>query len=149
MTLTRWDPFDDLIRIKDRMNRMFEDSLTRPRGDRDLLSGHWVPAVDIYETPERVVLVADLPGVEQDDIELSIENNTLVLSGERRMKKDVNQENYHRVERGYGTFHRSFTLPMTIDQNSIRAEHRNGILEVSLPKTEGAKPRAIRVDVRN
>ena len=149
MTLTRWDPFDDLIRIQERMNRMFEDSLTRPRGDGELLSGHWVPAVDIYETPERVILVADLPGVEEDDIQVRIENNTLVLSGERRMKKDVNQENYHRVERGHGTFHRSFTLPTTIDHDAIRAEHRDGVLEVSLPKSEGSKPRKIQIQVRN
>ncbi|MFQ5720406.1 MAG: Hsp20/alpha crystallin family protein [Acidobacteriota bacterium] len=149
MTLSRWDPFEDLTRIQERMNRMFEDSLGRTRGDLSGETGRWVPAVDIYETPERVVLLADLPGVEQDDIELRIENNTLVLSGERRMKKDVNHENYHRVERGHGTFHRSFTLPTTIDQHAVRAEHRQGILEVSLPKTEGARPKKIPVDVRS
>ena len=149
MTLTRWDPFDDLIRIQERMNRMFEDSLTRPRGDGEAVAGRWVPAVDIYETPERVVLVADLPGVEQDDIQVRIENNTLVLSGERRAKKDVHEENYHRVERGHGTFHRLFALPTTIDQDAIRAEHRHGILEVSLPKAEGSKPKKIQVQLRS
>lgn len=149
MTLTRWDPFDDLLRIQERMNRMFEDSLSRtPGGGRNLPDGNWVPAVDIYETSDRVVVMADLPGVEREDIELRIESNTLILSGERRMKKNVDEDNYHRVERGHGTFHRSFTLPTTIDQDRIRAEHRNGILEVSLPKTEGGQPKTISVQVR-
>ena len=149
MTLSRWDPFDDLVRIQERMNRMFEDSLGRTRdGEPGPLGGHWVPAVDIYETPDDVVLLADLPGVLREDIELRIESNALVLSGERRKKKDVSQESYHRVERGYGTFHRSFTLPTSIAQDRIRAEHTNGILEVYLPKIEAERSRQVRVEIK-
>jgi len=150
MTLTRRDPFNDLVKLQERMNRLFEDSMRRSGAEtgEGLASGAWTPAVDIFETAESVVLVADLPGVEMKDIELRVENNSLTLRGERRMKTDVRQENYHRIERAYGTFYRSFTLPSTIDQENIKAEHRNGILEVVLPKSEGAKPKRIQVEVQ-
>lgn len=148
MTLTRWDPFHDLVRIQERMNRLFEDSMRRPGPENEgLATGTWSPSVDIYETPEHIVLLADLPGVERSDIEIRVENNTLTLRGERRMTKDVQQESYHRVERAYGVFSRSFSLPATVDQDNIKAEHKNGILEVHLPKTEGARPKRIRIDV--
>ncbi|MFQ5768079.1 MAG: Hsp20/alpha crystallin family protein [Acidobacteriota bacterium] len=149
MTITRWDPFNDLLRIQKRMNRLFEDSLNQSRDvdDKSMVSGNWSPPVDIYETGEKVVLVADLPGVRQEDLDIQVESNTLTLRGERRMQKDVNQENYHRIERGYGTFQRSFTLPTNIDQDRIRAEHRHGILEISLPKAEGSRPKKIPVQV--
>lgn len=149
MTLTRWDPFNDLVKLQERMNRLFEDSMRRSGRDTEegFSSGAWTPAVDIFETPDAVVLVADLPGIEQKDIDIRVESNTLTLRGERRMKSEVRQENYHRIERAYGAFYRSFTLPSTIDQERIRAEHKNGILEVVLPKSEGARPKRIQVDV--
>ncbi|MFQ5669029.1 MAG: Hsp20/alpha crystallin family protein [Acidobacteriota bacterium] len=151
MTVTRWDPFNDLLRIQERMNRLFDDSLShsRPPGEAAARGeGSWSPPVDIYETGDRVVVVADLPGVLQDSLEVKVESNTLIVRGERPMLKDVRTENFHRMERGYGSFQRSFTLPGGIDQDRIRAEHRNGILEVTLPKTEGARPKRIVVDTR-
>ena len=148
MPLTRWDPFDDLGRIQERMNRMFEDSMTRsPSGEE--ADGRWLPAVDIYETADRVVLLADLPGVDQDDIELRVENDALILQGERRALKGVNPESLHRAERGTGRFQRTFTLPGGIDQDRFRAEHRNGVLEIYLPKSEGVRPKRIHVEVQS
>ncbi len=145
MTLTRWDPFNDLLRIQERMNRMFQDSL-HARGEGD--QGAWAPAVDIFETPDKVVLLADLPGVDPQELEVRVESSTLILNGERRLEKEVEEENFHRMERGYGPFQRTFTLPATIDQEGIRAEHRNGVLRVSLPKAEGSRPKRIPVEMK-
>jgi HSP20 family protein len=149
MTTTRWDPFNDLLRIQERMNRMFEDSLVQTHGGSDptVTRGSWTPAVDIYETPDSIVLLADLPGIVQEDLDLRVEGNTLVLRGERRMEKDLHEENFHRMERGTGAFQRSFTLPASIEQNGIRAEHRSGVLRVELPKAQGAQARKIHVEM--
>lgn|SRR5262245_44841997 len=148
MALTRWDPFRDLVSLQERMNRLFEDSLSRSKTtDQEMAMGAWTPAVDIYETPEEVVLRADLPGVEQKDIDLRIENSTLTLRGERKFVREAKEEDYHRIERSYGTFSRSFQLPGSIDQNGIFARHREGVLEVHLPKREDTKPKQIKVDV--
>jgi len=149
MALTKWDPMKDLVGLQERMNRLFEDSLLRSHaGEEDLTLGAWAPAVDIFEQPERIVLRADLPGVRPEQIELKVENNTLTLSGERRFEKDVQKENYHRVERQYGSFVRSFSLPTSVDGDKITAEHRDGVLEITLPKTESSKPKAIKIDVK-
>ncbi len=149
MAITRWDPFRDLISLRDRMNKLFEDSISRSQvPDQDLSTGEWRPNVDIYEAPDKIVLKADLPGVIQGDIELKIENNTLMIRGERHMDKETKQENYHRIERAYGAFSRSFTLPDTIDVDKVKAEQKNGILEVVLPKREETKPKKIEIEVK-
>jgi HSP20 family protein len=148
MTITRWDPLKDMLGLQERMNRLFEDSLSRSRGlEEDLALGTWVPAVDIYEEPERIVLRADLPGIKPENVDIRVESNTLTLSGERRLERDVKRDNYHRVERQYGAFTRSFTLPGTVDAEKIRAEHRDGVLEISLPKREESRPKQIKVQV--
>ncbi len=148
MTLTRWDPFKDLLRIQERMNRMFEDSMVLSQGDRKPGSGRvgWTPTVDIFETPEDIVLVADLPGLAPDSLDVHVEGNSLILAGERRLDEEVQEENFHRMERGYGLFRRSFTLPATIRQDGIRAEHHNGVLRVRLPKAESMGPKKIQVE---
>jgi HSP20 family protein len=148
MTITRWDPFRDLMTIQDRMNRLFQDTLSRSHGQENIEGGSWAPAVDIFESGDRIVLRADLPGLEQSDIELRVDENTLVLKGERRVPTDVRPEEYHRSERPHGPFLRSFNLPGNVDQGGIRATHRNGVLEVVLPKKQEAKAKAIRVDVK-
>ena len=113
-----------------------------------LTDGRWVPAVDIYENgKQELVLRAELPGMERDDIQVVVENNTLTLKGERKFDHDVKQEQFHRVERAYGTFSRSFSLPSTVDASKIAAEYRNGVLTVTLPFREEAKPRTINVEV--
>ncbi len=149
MAITRWDPFKDLISLREKMNRLFEDSMLRSHADdQDFSVGAWKPAVDIYETADKMVLVADLPGINQDDIELKIENNLLTIRGEREMDKEITQEDFHRIERAYGPFSRSFTLPATIDIEKIKAEHRNGILQVILPKKEETKAKKIKIDLK-
>ncbi len=148
MALAKWDPMNDLISLQERMNRLFEDSLLRSQtGEEGLTLGAWSPAVDLHEQPDKIVLRADLPGVRSDQIHLKVENSTLTLSGERRFEKNIEKENYHRAERQYGTFVRSFSLPASVDSDSIRAEHRDGVLEITLPKLEGSKPKDIKIQV--
>ena len=149
MALTRWDPFRDLVTLQDRMNRLFEDSLSRSKTtDQEMAMGAWTPAVDIYETPEQIVMRADLPGIAEKDIDVRIENNVLVLRGERKFLKEAKEEDYHRIERSYGVFSRTFQLPGTIDQNKIQAVHQDGVLEVRLPKREDTKPRQVKIDIK-
>ena len=148
MAVVKWDPFRDLISIQDRMNRLFEQTLSRSRGEEGAAAATWTPAVDIYETPDTIVIKADLPGVVREDIEIQIDDNILTLKGERRFSKDVHEESYLRIERTYGSFHRCFTLPATIHQEKIRAVCRDGVLELTLPKAEGSKPRRIAIEVR-
>jgi len=147
MAIVRWDPYRELAAMQDRLNQFFDD--TR-RSDDDVMSrGDWMPAVDIFQTDQHeVVLKAELPGVKREDIDLKVENNTLTIKGERRQEKSVAKEHYHRVERCYGAFGRSFSLPNTIDSEKVRAEYRDGVLTVTLPLREEAKPRQIKVDVK-
>jgi HSP20 family protein len=148
MAVVKWDPFRDLLSIQDRMNRLFEQTLSRSRSEEGIAASTWTPTVDIYETPETIVLKAELPGLSREDIEIQIRDNALTLKGERRFAKDVQQENYLRIERAYGAFQRSFTLPATIQQDKIRAVFRDGVLELTLPKAEEAKPKKIAIEVR-
>jgi HSP20 family protein len=146
MNITKWDPFKDLVTLQDRMNRLFEDSLRGVRdSDGGLTGTAWSPAVDIYETDNEVVLKAELPGVDQKGIDIHVENNTLTLRGERKLEKETKQENYYRIERAYGSFLRSFTLPGTIDQERIHADYKDGVLTVQMPKREETKPKQIKV----
>jgi len=148
MAVVKWDPLRDLLSIQDRMNRLFEQTLTRSQAEEGITASTWSPAVDIYETPETIIMKADLPGLSREDIEIQIRDNTLTLRGERRFAKDVQQENYLRIERAYGAFQRNFTLPATVQQDKIRAVFRDGVLELTLPKAEEAKPKKIAIEVR-
>ncbi len=148
MAVVKWDPLRDLLSIQDRMNRLFEQTLSRSRAEERITASTWSPAVDIYETPETIIMKADLPGLSREDIEIQIRDNTLSLRGERRFAKDVQQENYLRIERAYGAFQRNFTLPATIQQDEIRATFRDGVLELTLPKAEEAKPKKIAIEAR-
>jgi HSP20 family protein len=148
MAIVRFDPFRELISMQDRMNRMVQDLYGR-RGEEDVMSrGEWLPPVDIFQNGQsEIVLKAELPGVNRDDIDLRVENNTLTIRGARRMPQDVREEQYHRVERSYGSFTRSFTLPSVIDTGSVRADYQDGVLTVTLPIREEAKPKQIQVQV--
>lgn len=143
MTLVRWDPFRDLAGLQDRMNRLFSDTLTRTGGEDG--AGAWLPPVDIYEDGESLVLQAEVPGVRKEDLDIRVENNVLTLSGERKQEKETTEEQYHRVERSYGRFVRSFTLPVGIDTEKTKAEVHDGLLTLTLPKAEEAKPKRIKV----
>lgn len=147
--VTRWDPFCDLATLKDRMDRLFANSLARFGTFGELVEGSaWLPAVDIIENDDAILLKADLPGIDPKDVDIQVENATLTLRGERRQEKDVKEEDYRRIERSYGSFVRSFTLPNTVDTEKIQAEYRNGVLELTLPKRAEAKPKQIKVAVK-
>jgi HSP20 family protein len=146
MSISRWDSFSGLNSLQDQVNRLFEDTVSRGRsGNSDLAT--WAPAVDIYETEQELVVKADLPEVEENDIDLRVENSTLTLRGERRFQNEVSQDHYLRVERAYGTFTRSFSLPNTVNTEGIRAEYRNGVLTVHMAKREESKPKQIKISV--
>ncbi len=141
--LTRWDPFRDIARLQeDLLGRVYDDRLFRA-GE----SMGWTPSVDIYEDGEELVVRAELAGVDPKDVDIRFENGVLTVKGERKMEKEDKKENYHRVELAYGTFTRSFSLPATIDSEKIRAEAKNGVLGIHLPKKLEAKPKAIQVKV--
>ena len=146
MAIVKVDPFREFAAMQDRMNRLFGNVYLR---DEDTgLRGSWVPAVDIYETENHDLVVrAELPGITREDIEVVVENSTLVLKGEKKLDTEVKEESYRRIERTYGSFHRSFTLPNTVDAGRISADVKNGVLTVKLPFREEAKPRTINVDV--
>lgn len=148
MAVVKWDPLRDLVSIQDRMNRLFEQTLSRSRAEEGITASTWSPAVDIYETPETIIMKADLPGLAREDIEIQLQDNTLSLRGERRFAKDVQQESYLRIERAYGVFQRNFTLPATVQQEKISAVFRDGVLELVLPKAEEAKSKKIAIEVR-
>ena len=145
--LVSWDPFRELRSIQDRFNRAL--STTPGRGDRDeeLSMGAWLPPVDISEDKDKIILTAELPGFSEDQVQLNMEGNILTIRGERKFEEEKggNGRNYHRVERAYGQFVRSFTLPPNVDRDNIQARFRNGLLEIELPKREEAKPRQIRI----
>lgn len=150
MAIVRWwDPLRDLSSIQEKMNQLFEDTFSRTRGrDQGLGTGMWTPAVDIFETDEAVVVKAELPGVDRDQIGVDVKDGILTLHGERKFEKEVREENYHRIERSYGTFNRSFSLPASVAQDKISAKFKDGVLEVQLPKRESAKPKQIKIEVK-
>jgi HSP20 family protein len=146
MPIVKVDPLREFAAMQDRMNRLFGNVYLR---DEDTsFRGNWVPAVDIFETPNHDLIVrAELPGLNREDIDVTVENGTLVLKGEKKFDAEVKEEQYRRVERAYGTFHRSFTLPNTVDTGKVGADFKNGVLTVKLPFREEAKPRSINVEV--
>lgn len=146
MAIVKVDPLREIAAMQDRMSRLFGNVYLR---DEDTgFRGSWMPAVDIFETENHdLVLKAELPGMTREDIEVTVENSTLVLKGEKKFDQEVKDENYRRIERTYGAFHRSFTLPSTVDASKVSAEFKNGVLTVKLPFKEEAKPRSINVEV--
>ena len=147
MTITRFDPFREMAALQERVNRAFGD-VSRRYDDDLTVRGNWTPSVDIYETHNHtLVLKAELPDVSREDIDLRVENNTLTIQGSKKMDKEVKEQQYHRIERVYGNFTRTFTLPPTVDAGKIGAEFKNGVLTVTLPLRDDAKPRQIQVAV--
>jgi HSP20 family protein len=146
LTITRRDPFRTLSTFQEQMNRLFEDAFGRSQSDESALTT-WAPAVDIYETENELVLRADLPGLTDKDIDVRVENNMLTLRGERKFEKKVSEDDYLRVERSFGAFSRSFSLPNTVNTDAILAEYTNGVLNVRMPKREESKPRQVKVAV--
>jgi HSP20 family protein len=147
MGIVRWEPIRNLLTLQDRMNRLFTESQGHEAGHEDwALGGSWAPAVDIYEQEGFITLKAELPGVDPKDVDVRVENNVLTLKGERHFDGEVKREDYHRVERTYGAFTRSFTLPSVVNPEKIKAEIKDGILKLTLPKKDEAKPRQITIN---
>src|SRR5262249_27413308 len=145
MSIVRYDPFRDLRTLQEEVNRLFTGNLARNFEDEGIARGAWSPSVDIYENKDHIVLEAELPGMSREDFDLSVENNVITLRGERHFEKKEDSDNYHRVERAYGSFLRSFTLPSTVTTDGAVADYRNGVLRVTLPKREETKARRIEV----
>ncbi len=144
MALVRWDPYRELTSFADRFNRAFGSPAGRER-DEEVGFGAWIPPVDIAEDKDRMLVTAELPGFKEDEVQIQMEGNLLTIRGERKFEQEKEGRNYHRVERSYGQFVRSFTLPNNVDRENIRAHFRNGLLEIELPKREDAKPREIKI----
>ena len=149
MAIMRWEGFRDLLSLQDRMNRLFDESArgTGHGREEDWTTGTWAPAVDIYEQGGDLVLKAELPGVDSKDVDVRIENNVLTLKGERKVDHEVKRDNYHRVERAYGAFTRAFTLPTTVDTTKVKADFKDGVLRIVLPKREESKPKQVQIEV--
>jgi len=151
MQIVRFEPFRDLLGLQDRMSRLFDESYRATQRSaseqQQEIAPSWAPAVDIYEQGTDIVLKAELPGVDPKDVDIRLENNVLSLRGHRQLEGEVKRESYHQVERSYGAFSRSFTLPTVVDQAAIKAEFKDGLLQVTLPKREEAKPKQIQINV--
>jgi HSP20 family protein len=148
MAIQRWDPLRDLVQLQEKMNSMFEEALSRtvgPDGSDSATSAAWKPPLDLFEEPERYVLRADLPGISASDVQVQVEDGTLNLRGERKLDANVSREAYLRVERPYGRFSVQISLPPSVDQNGIEASHRNGVIEVVLPKKKESVPSRIEI----
>jgi HSP20 family protein len=148
MTVVRWDPFRDLSTIQDRVNRVFGD-LYRGFDDDVMRKGAWVPPVDIYDNgKQELVIAVELPGVKKEDLDITVEASTLTLRGEKKIDPTIAENSCHRVERLYGAFSRSFTLPHTVDGSKVSADFKEGVLTITLPTREEAKPRQIPVQIQ-
>jgi len=148
MALVKYNPIRELRTMQEQMNRLLNLSWNHDLPGEDIMDGIWQPAVDIYETADSIVIKAELPDVDQKDIDVRIEENTLTLKGERKQDRDVQKENYHRIERYYGSFQRSFSLPATIHQEKVSATCEKGVLTIILPKKEETKPKQINIQVK-
>ena len=142
----RFDPFEELATLRNRMDRVM--ARVTGEGEEELLTAKWSPTADIVETKDAIIIKAEVPGLNEKDVAVEIENNVLTLRGERKMEKETEEKGYRRIERSYGTFSRAFTLPPNVDTTKIAAFFNNGLLEVSIPKKETAKPRTINVEVK-
>jgi len=151
MAIVRWDPFREFTHLQDRISRVFSDAYGHLGSGTDeslLTSGTWVPPVDVYQNDDKeLVMKAELPDMSREDIEITVDNSTLTIKGEKKLSNDVKEEQFHRIERRYGAFSRSFSLPRTVDPAKVAAEYKNGVLTLRLPLREEAKPRQIKVDV--
>jgi len=148
MAIVKYNPLRELRGMQEQMNRLLNISWNHDLAGEDIKEGLWQPAVDIYETEDSIVIKAELPDVDQKDIEVRIEDNTLILKGERKHEGEVKKENYHRIERYFGCFQRSFSLPATIRQENVSAICERGVLTITLPKKEDTMPKQIKVEVK-
>lgn len=147
MALMRWRPMRDLLSIQEEVNRLFDEFFGRFPSRLDIFETGWSPSVDIRETKDDIIVEAELPGIKQDDVSVSITDNVLTIKGEKKQEKEVKEEQYHRIERSYGAFQRSFTLPTVVQADKAKATFKDGVLKVVIPKAEEAKPKEIKIEV--
>lgn len=148
MTLVRWDPFRELEDMSYRLNRMFNrPSLPQANGKETMIVADWAPSVDVSETEGEYQIKAEIPDVKKEDVKVTLEDGVLTIQGERKQEKEEKGKKYHRIERSYGSFVRSFTLPDLVDEEKVKAEFRDGVLNLQLPKSEKVKPKSIEVKV--
>jgi HSP20 family protein len=145
--LTRWEPFRELATLQERVNRLFQDQFHAYPDNESLTAGSFVPPVDVYEDESGVELKMEVPGIDEKDIDIRLENNVLTVRGERKLEKEEKQDNFHRVERQYGSFSRCFTLPATLDTEKVSASYDKGVLKIALAKRAEAKPKQIKVEI--
>lgn len=145
--ITRWEPFQSFFTLQEQFNRLLGGQFS-PSGDSSILTAG-APAVDVYETEDELVIKADLPEVVEKDLDVRVENNTLTIRGERKFEQKVKEENYLRLERSYGSFSRSFTLPHSVDTQAVKAQYTDGVLTVTLPKRAESKPKQVKINVNN
>src|SRR2546428_12083720 len=145
--LTRWDPFREFVTLQDRMNRLFREPFAEGGSEESLTTTNFAPPVDVYEDEHSITLKIEVPGIDEKDIDVRIENNTLTVHGERKFEKEEKEENFRRVERQYGSFTRQFTLPNTVDPEQVSATYDQGVLKITLAKKAEAKPKQIKVNV--
>ena len=145
MAITRWDPFREVVALQNRVNSLFRDF--NESGDGPLTAASFTPAVDIYEDNQKVVLKLEVPGIEEKDLDVRVENNTLTVKGERKFAQEEKEENFHRIERRYGNFVRSFSVPQTVDTEGVTANYDAGILTVTLAKKAEAKPKQVKIGI--
>jgi HSP20 family protein len=147
MAITRWDPYREVLTLQNRLNSLFQD-YGRGHGENDSVStAAFVPLVDVYEDEHKIVLKLEVPGLKQEDLNIQIENNSLTVKGERKFEKEEKEENFHRIERRYGSFFRSFTVPNTVNSEAVKASYDAGVLRIELEKRAEAKPKQIKVQV--
>jgi HSP20 family protein len=146
MAITRWDPFREVVALQNRMNSLFRDL---NEAENPLTTASFVPAVDIYEDAQKVTLKLEVPGIDQKDLDIRVENNTLTVKGERKFEKDEKEENFHRIERRYGSFYRAFTLPSTVNTEDVHASYNGGVLKLELAKKPEAQPKQIKINVED
>ncbi len=144
-SLERWDPFKEFQSLADRFTSLFDEIFPFEWKEETVLS-RWSPAIDIYETDEDIVVSAEVPGMDKKDIEVNVVNNVLTLKGEKKLDKEIKKENFHRIERCYGSFSRTFTLPDYVETDNIKASFKNGLLEIKIPKKPAAKPKEIKIE---
>jgi HSP20 family protein len=147
MAIVRFEPFRGVLNSQRELERFFRGAFSATRGEEEASTHTWAPPVDIYENGDSLVLKAELPGINPDDVEIRVEDNTLYLKGERKFEKEVKEQNYHRVERSYGNFTRTFSLPNSVDPDKVAANFQDGVLTLTMPKREEAKPKTIKINV--
>ena len=147
-TIVRWDPFREMGTLHDRMSRLYDEVWGRGRREDESVTGNWMPSVDVKETKDALEISTELAGIDPKDVEVTVENGVLTLKGSRNFEKAVEGETYHRVERAYGSFERSFTLPTNVESDKINATYHHGVLHLTVPKREEAKPRSVAIKVQ-